>query len=624
MLYYALSLLCEFLKIIPDRLSVFCGEHNKDFIHGIHGIARAKNHLISVPGDIFDFRNEFDILFCPAFWGGANMLDFPIVHTIPDIQEQFFPDFFVPIDLESLATYHPYTAKASTLTITISSFSKNTIVNAFNVPENKIRVTHLAAHKIFSSENDVGNKPGNLPEDMGKFFFYPANCWRHKNHVTLLNALSIIKEQEGIEIPTIFTGNLLEGLGNRVDVVEEIQSRGLGKSVFHIGEVNLPELKFLYKNALALVHPSLFEGFGIPVVEAMACGCPIIAADSTSLPEIAGSAGLYFKPNDPQDLANKILVFLNSPSDVARRVEHGRQLAKNFSDSKTALQTLDILYEAYDLNHQNRVFESGFDKSTVSLHRPIVLINLIKNGVSPNNGSYLEELILAYGDNIKILNFLEHAQLGSKKRIGVGDNSINCGFGLSFSKCLEEISANYSTGLAMFCNEDHLPHKPFIGFLLATYTQDNPFDEMLIGDSYLFEEKTQRLRDLYSKPLVGDIELEHHAKTDLAFVVPVSKLAEALSHDSYSIESLADLFETLWNICPRKRVYRIFNLVTTSDMDRRLFLDQFSKESFLNNFTRQPVIKKIMESDAGFWLVSNAIGVYQCKIKKVLNRMKLS
>ena len=433
MLYYALSVIREFIRIVPDKLCIFYGEHNVKQIRSVPGILNIKRQRISSPEQILEFKHEFDILFCPAAWGGVNSFDYPLVHTIPDIQEQFYPDFFSSADLESRNTFHPYVARSSTLIITISNFSKSTIVERFNIEENRIRVTHLSAHGIFFDKALEGKKPGNLPTGVGRFLFYPANAWRHKNHLALLDALSIIREKNGLKIPTILTGNLLDGDWNRIDIDDEIQLRDLKKSVFHIGEVSLAELKFLYENALALVHPSLFEGFGIPVVEAMASGCPIIAANATSLPEIAGESALYFDPQEAGDLAEKILHFLDSPNEVARRVEYGKDLAANFCDSKTARQTLDILCEAYNMKRDAVTSPGIFTKLCHKSSQPL------KRFAKRFSGSINNLKPMPTTSDFKT-SILESSQLKSK-----GPNSENVGFKNSPIK-ISVITPSYNQG----------------------------------------------------------------------------------------------------------------------------------------------------------------------------------
>ena len=181
-------------------------------------------------------------------------------------------------------------------------------------------------HPIFFESSPTGLTTPAMPAETGSYLFYPANSWRHKNHQGLLDALLKLKEQSGLGIPLILSGQLLHGEYNHCDILRETRLRGLESQVFHLGLVPIANLKQLYANAAALIFPSLFEGFGLPLAEAMSCGCPIIASRRSSIPEIAGEAALYFNPDDPSDIAAKIRHFFDNPGESERRVQIGKKM----------------------------------------------------------------------------------------------------------------------------------------------------------------------------------------------------------------------------------------------------------------------------------------------------------
>jgi len=117
------------------------------------------------------------------------------------------------------------------------------------------------------------------------FLYYPAATWPHKNHKTLLAALKILKERDLFDGILVLTGITQQ---SHDSIIEEIQNLGLSEVVKLLGYLPYAELPYIYNLARALVFPSLFEGFGIPLVEAMACGCPVVCSNMTSLPAVIG------------------------------------------------------------------------------------------------------------------------------------------------------------------------------------------------------------------------------------------------------------------------------------------------------------------------------------------------
>jgi glycosyltransferase involved in cell wall biosynthesis len=134
-------------------------------------------------------------------------------------------------------------------------------------------------------------RPGT--EQREPILLYPANGWPHKNHRRLLEAFALIR-REHPDLKLVLTGSGLESLPRH-------------KGVEVRGHVSRDELIHLYRTAQALVFPSLYEGFGLPPLEAMACGCPVAASNAAALPEILEDASRYFDPTEPEDIAATVL-----------------------------------------------------------------------------------------------------------------------------------------------------------------------------------------------------------------------------------------------------------------------------------------------------------------------------
>jgi len=182
------------------------------------------------------------------------------------------------------------------------------------VPAGKIRVIPLGVDPERFRPGAAAREP---------FLLYPANFWPHKNHARLFDAFARVRARRP-EVRLVLTG---AGHGGRT-LPEGVASRGL---------VSDDELVRLYQTASATVFPSLWEGFGLPPVEAMACGCPVVVSRGTSLPEVCGDAARYVDPLSPGDIASGIEDVLRNPAPL---VEAGRRRA--------ARLTLEACVRAHD------------------------------------------------------------------------------------------------------------------------------------------------------------------------------------------------------------------------------------------------------------------------------------
>jgi hypothetical protein len=170
----------------------------------------------------------------------------------------------------------------------------------------------------------------------GEFIFYPANGWRHKNHEVLVGAMAhVARERPGLRL--VLTGCPFDLPGRLQPILDE---HGLHDRVRHLGYVPRGDVAGLYAAAALLVFPSLFEGFGLPLLEAMHFGTPVACSDVCSLPEVGGEAARFFDPRAERDIAAAILEVTGDPSLRRRLTEAGREQVGRFSYARTAAATL--------------------------------------------------------------------------------------------------------------------------------------------------------------------------------------------------------------------------------------------------------------------------------------------
>ncbi len=246
--------------------------------------------------------DELDVLHFPFSTMIPRVSSVPTVTSILDLQHEYMPEFFSKAELAYRKLIYGRSARDSDLVIAISEHARQTLIERLRVPEERVRVIHLGANlDVFTPSDDA----------RGEFLLYPANRWLHKNHERLFAAFALLRTARP-DLRLVLTGSGHEG-------------RPVPPGVEVRGRVPTEELIHLYRTAAALVYPSLFEGFGIPLVEAMATGCPIAAANTSSLPEIAGDAAVLFDPTSVEAIAAGIEELLTDPAPyVSRGLERAR------------------------------------------------------------------------------------------------------------------------------------------------------------------------------------------------------------------------------------------------------------------------------------------------------------
>lgn len=214
-----------------------------------------------------------------------------------------------------------------------SNFVKNQLINDWEIKGSKIVVTYEAVDdKILS----IGN---NLSLSKEKYIFYVGNAHPHKNVEGLIKAFLKLK----INFPKL----KLVLAGHDHYFWQRIKKEYQDKDIIYRGYVSDEELVTLYKNAGCFVMPSFEEGFGIPLLEAMALGCPVVSSNAGSLPEIGGDAAIYFDPHSEKDIITKISMVLEDEDLRKNLIKKGLKRYKKFSWKKMAKQTLEVYESCY-------------------------------------------------------------------------------------------------------------------------------------------------------------------------------------------------------------------------------------------------------------------------------------
>ena len=283
-------------------------------------------------------NKNIDVYFSPAHYLPL-VCPVPQVVTIHDLAYLYYPEDFTKKDLWQLKNWTKLSVKKANKIIAVSKTTKKDILKNYGVNEDKISVIYNGYEKK-DQRSKIKNQKNSLKlKNKEPFILFVGTIQPRKNIETLINAFNIFIETNR-DFKLIIAGR--KGWLYK-SIFEKVKTLNLEKRVIFTDHVSDPELIWLYKNAFCLVLPSFYEGFGIPVLEAMNFDCPVIASYSSSLPEIGGNAGLYFDPKNPADLLEKLNTLQGN--DVLRKelVAKGRQRIKDFSWEKCGEQTLEVI-----------------------------------------------------------------------------------------------------------------------------------------------------------------------------------------------------------------------------------------------------------------------------------------
>lgn len=239
-----------------------------------------------------------------------------------------------------------YGLKRAHKIITVSNYSKNDLVNLYKAREEKITVVHNGYNEFLFKKIDNQQKIGDVLSKYGiiaPYFFYVGRIEKKKNIPRLIEAFYILKQRnKNIKEKLVLAGNAGNGYD---DIKYQIQEFDLQNDVIMPGWLMEEDLPYLYNGASAFVFPSNYEGFGIPILQAMACGTPITASGVTSIPEVAGDAALIFDPNSVKSIAGSLEEIIINEQLRKNLIVRGYKNIENFSWQKCARQTLKVLFD---------------------------------------------------------------------------------------------------------------------------------------------------------------------------------------------------------------------------------------------------------------------------------------
>jgi glycosyltransferase involved in cell wall biosynthesis len=291
------------------------------------------------------WKLKVDLLFCPFTEPVYYDPTIPIVSVIVDLQHLYYSQFR-PADYQERSRHVETACQLAARVVCISDYVRETLLESSGLDADRITTIHIGLPRRFPhvSPEVAGRVRRRLRVEGGRFLIYPAEFSPHKNHAMLLTAFGMFRSRHPESNLQLVCAGTPDA---QMDAVRERALRmGLDNWVAFPGHLSDDELAVLLQSALAMIFPSLHEGLGVPVLEAMVCGTPVLCSDVTSLPDLVGAAALLFDPRKPKDIVSAIEQIDSTPAlaaDLARR-GHARSAAFG-GPSEMARQYLRVFHD---------------------------------------------------------------------------------------------------------------------------------------------------------------------------------------------------------------------------------------------------------------------------------------
>lgn len=284
------------------------------------------------------YKTEYHLYFQPNFIPNSNIKAKKLICTLHDFSFMLQPHWHTK---ELIAHYDKkfFLIKKADHIITCSHFTKQEIVDYMHIADEKISVIyHGVNHALYKPylqhELEETKTKFSLPN---KFLLFVGSIEPRKNLLTLLKAYNLLTSNEKGKLPLVLVG--FKGWKNQ-EIMQEIEKNQ--EYIRYLGYVSDNQLAHIYTLATLFVYPSLYEGFGLPPLEAMACGTPVVVSNVASLPEVCGDAALYVEPTDAMDIKNKILAIVNNEKLREELSQKSKAQAALFSWDTSAAMHLEL------------------------------------------------------------------------------------------------------------------------------------------------------------------------------------------------------------------------------------------------------------------------------------------
>lgn len=281
-----------------------------------------------------------DVLFCPFTAPTYSEPGIPVVSVIHDLQHKDYPQFFTSHEIDVRNAFMDDLCMKAAKVICISENVRQSVIKHLNISTGITCTIHNCIQLRLMSSDSKQADINNLGIGRRPYMFYPANFWPHKNHRMLVTAFNMfLSRNPDKKMDLVFTGALDD---SEKELKYAVKQMGLTDNVHFLGFLDQKQFEAVWQKCRFLIFPSLYEGFGIPVLEAMSLGKPVLCSNTTSLPEVAGDAALYFDPRRPLDMVQCMEKIVNNSSLENELVEKGKKRAASFVPDEMTQKYLDV------------------------------------------------------------------------------------------------------------------------------------------------------------------------------------------------------------------------------------------------------------------------------------------
>ncbi len=326
------------IESIPDELNISM-DVCKVIPYGVYSrlwdfIPFKYNNLFRTKADIYHFFN-FTV---------PEKIDGKIIVTVYDMVYKRFPETMSKANFRRLEKNLQRSVEVADIIITISENSKKEIIKYLNANEDKIRIVHVGVDALSfrreykNNEIDLIKRKYSLPD---KYILYLGTLEPRKNIESIIESFALYKKYGG-DLKLVIAGK--KGWAYE-SIFRKVKNCSLENEVIFTGYIDEPDKPCIYKMSSLFLFPSLYEGFGIPVIEAMAAGVPVITSNASSLPEAAGDAAVLVDPRDIKSIANSMLTIIDNKEYRKELVLKGFEQIKRYTWERSAEELLNIYSE---------------------------------------------------------------------------------------------------------------------------------------------------------------------------------------------------------------------------------------------------------------------------------------